>query len=67
MSNHKQILQKDFFDKQDIITLLSLDKDQVTDLFDKSSEIKQKYVGNKVFYRGLIEFSNMQYFQYLHH
>lgn len=59
MSNYKQILQKDFLGKQDIITLLSLDKNQAIDLFDKSSEIKQKYVGNKVYYRGLVEISNI--------
>lgn len=59
MNNTAQILAKDFLQKQDIIYLLNLNTEQVKELFDKSKEIKQKYVGNKVYYRGLIEFSNI--------
>ncbi len=28
-------------------------------LFRKSAEVKEKYIGNKVWFRGLIEFSNV--------
>ena len=33
--------------------------DDLTVLFDKAYEVKQKFVGNKAFYRGIIEFSNI--------
>ena len=59
MKNHKQILEKEYLNRQDIISLLKLDKENVKDLFNKSTEIKHKYVGNKVYYRGLIELSNI--------
>ncbi|MBN2893535.1 MAG: [FeFe] hydrogenase H-cluster radical SAM maturase HydE [Bacteroidales bacterium] len=59
MQNHIQILEKDFLNCDDIITLLSLNKEQANDLFKKSEQIKQKYVGNKVYYRGLVEMSNI--------
>lgn len=59
MQNYIQILEKEFFDKRDIIELLSLKKEQAFDLFKKAEEIKIKYVGNKVYYRGLIEMTNI--------
>lgn len=59
MNNISNILQKEKLEKTDIIALLNLDKEQAKILFDKSSEIKQNYVGNKVYYRGLIELSNI--------
>jgi biotin synthase len=53
------ILNKDCFEKEDIKRMLeSVDEDR-TLLFKKSAEVKQEYVGNKVYYRGLIEFSNI--------
>jgi len=54
-----EILNKDSFSKQDIITLLKAEGDDMKLLFEKSAEIKQKYVGNKVYLRGLIELSNI--------
>ena len=59
MINHKQILEKDFLKKEDIVTLLSLNKEDARDLFAKSEQVKLKFVGNKVYYRGLIEMSNI--------
>ncbi len=59
MSTTSQILSKNKLEKDDIIFLLSLKKEDSKELFDKSSEVKQKFVGNKVYYRGLIEFSNI--------
>lgn len=59
MDNLNNILNKDILNKNDIIFLLKLDKDNAKHLFEKSAEIKQKYVGNKVYYRGLIELSNI--------
>lgn len=55
----EKILAKDNLDQQDIIYLLKLeDKADVKRLYEKAREVKQAYVGNKVYYRGLIEFSN---------
>jgi biotin synthase len=47
-------------DKEDLKDILSIkDPADLTVLFDKAYEVKQKLVGNKAFYRGLIEFSNI--------
>ncbi len=54
-----EILNKDNFSKSDIIRLLETKGDERTLLFRKSAEIKEKYIGNKVWFRGLIEFSNI--------
>lgn len=55
----EKILNKESFSKEDIVLLLSSSGEDRTLLFNKSSEIKQKYIGNKVWFRGLIEFSNV--------
>ena len=54
-----KILTQDLFSKTDIIRLLKSEEGDRTLLFKKSAEIKEKYVGNKVWLRGLIEFSNI--------
>lgn len=46
-------------DKKEIIRLLKTKGEERTKLLKKSREIKEKVVGNKVFFRGLIEFSNI--------
>ncbi len=53
------ILKKENLSREDILFLLGTAGDEKQQLFQKSAETKQKYVGNKVFYRGLIEFSNI--------
>jgi biotin synthase len=55
----KNILEKDLLSKEEIVTLLALEGDDKTLLLKKSAEIKEKYIGNKVWFRGLIEFSNV--------
>lgn len=45
--------------RQDLIQLLDCEGEDRTMLFRKSAEIKEKYIGNKVWFRGLIEFSNI--------
>jgi biotin synthase len=55
----KDILNKDEFSRADIIELLNCEGEDRTMLFKKSAEIKEKYIGNKVWFRGLIEFSNV--------
>ena len=55
----QQILHKSELSKADIIRLLSVKDDDEKLLFDFSGKIKQENVGNTVYLRGLIEFSNI--------
>ncbi|MCJ7447128.1 MAG: [FeFe] hydrogenase H-cluster radical SAM maturase HydE [Bacteroidales bacterium] len=55
----KNILDQDSFSKNDLMRLLQTTGENRTLLFKKSAEIKEKYIGNKVWFRGLIEFSNV--------
>lgn len=59
MSTVKNILQKDDFTREDIAALLRSEGEDRTLLFKKSAEVKEKYIGKKVWFRGLIEFSNV--------
>lgn len=55
----KDILNQENFSKEDLIELMKIDNKEDLDLlFKKAYEIKEKYVGRKVYYRGLIEISN---------
>ncbi len=46
--------------RDDLIYLLGLtERDAMEKLFDRAYEAKTKYVGNKVYFRGIIEFSNI--------
>ncbi len=53
------ILKKENPDKNDIIRLLKSDFKERQLLFAKAAAVKEKYVGLKTYYRGLIEFSNI--------
>ncbi len=53
------ILNKKNFTKEDIIILLKANTDDTIKLLKKANEVKNKTVGKKVYYRGLIEFSNI--------
>lgn len=55
----KKILDQDTFTKENIISLLQSEGEDRTLLFRKSAEIKEKFIGKKVWFRGLIEFSNI--------
>ncbi len=55
----QQILNQDDFSRSDLLTLLSADQSDRKLLFEKSASVKAAHVGNKVYYRGLIEFSNI--------
>jgi biotin synthase len=57
--NIKNILNREDFSKRNIISLLESEGADRTLLFKKSAEVKEKYIGNKVWFRGLIEFSNI--------
>ena len=46
-------------DKNEIIELLQLQGDDLIKLIKKANEIRLKYRGDKVYFRGLIENSNI--------
>ena len=54
----KEILEKDVWCKEDIACLLAADEDESRIIFQKSAYVKRSHVGNKVYLRGLIEYSN---------
>ncbi|HUW05017.1 MAG TPA: hypothetical protein VMW01_02040, partial [Williamwhitmania sp.] len=58
MATIHHILDKKKFTKEDIIYLLSAQGEEKNILFEKASAVKAATVGNKVYYRGLIELSN---------
>ena len=45
--------------KEEIVRLLLSEGDEKKRLFEDAAKIKEKYVGNIVYFRGLIEFSNV--------
>lgn len=56
----QNIVSKEVLNREDIISLLKIeDETERNELFKKAYEIKEQYLGNKVYYRGLIEFSNI--------
>ena len=60
MDNSLQdIFNKEVLTKTDIVKLLMCEGEDRKALFAKSAEVKEKYIGKKVWLRGLIEFSNI--------
>jgi biotin synthase len=55
----KEILESSDYSHQQLIRLLSADEDERKLLFAKAAEIKNNFVGNKVYFRGLMEYSNI--------
>ncbi|NQV02464.1 MAG: [FeFe] hydrogenase H-cluster radical SAM maturase HydE [Bacteroidia bacterium] len=54
----EKILEKEELQKEDIITLLGLRTPGSSYLFQRALEMKAKTVGRRVYFRGLIEYSN---------
>jgi len=59
MSNIQSILTQSFFSQKEIVSLLQSEGNDRQLLFAKAAEIKKLNVDNIVYYRGLIEFSNI--------
>lgn len=59
MKDINGILNKSILSREEIVRLLTAEGEERTLLFKKSAEIKEKYIGKKVWFRGLIEFSNI--------
>jgi biotin synthase len=57
--NIQHILEKETFEKPDLVALLSAGEEERKLIFEKAAAIKEAFVGKKVYYRGLIEFSNL--------
>lgn len=55
----REILEKETLERDDLITLLKAEGEEKQELFKKSTEVKLEYLGNKVHFRGLVEFSNL--------
>ncbi len=55
----ESILSKDELTRQDITLLLQANDEDKAKLFAKSAEVKEKHVGKRVYFRGLIEMSNI--------
>jgi biotin synthase len=55
-----KILTQKSFTRNDVIILLSVDNDAERNLiFQKAAEIREKHIGNNIYLRGLIEYSNI--------
>lgn len=59
MKISSRLLDKTDFTKAEIVELLNADGDSCSKLFAVADEIKREYIGSKVYFRGLIEFSNI--------
>ncbi len=60
MDSITEILSRGVMSHKDITSILSIDKQRnLEELYKKSFDVKQEYLGNKVFLRGIIEFSNV--------
>ncbi len=54
-----EILKKQQLSRSDIVRLLQADKEEARELFEFSRKIRFENFGNAVYYRGIIEFSNI--------
>lgn len=55
-----KVLNKEDLSKEDLLYLINLqNENDLNALYKKAYEVKEKYVGKKAYYRGLIEFSNL--------
>jgi biotin synthase len=57
--NTRDRLLKESFTREDLVDLLSADEAGSRLIFEKAAQVKKEYVGNKVYFRGLIEYSNI--------
>lgn len=56
----KTILEKNELQREDLIALLSIDdKEELKKLYDAAYKMKMEMIGNKVYFRGIVEFSNI--------
>jgi len=56
--NIDDILKNETFTKEDLIILLSANEEESRKIYERSKAVKEEQVGRKVYFRGLIEYSN---------
>ncbi|MFA3781512.1 [FeFe] hydrogenase H-cluster radical SAM maturase HydE [Melioribacteraceae bacterium 4301-Me] len=57
--NLKELLHKESFTREEIISLLKLQKgEEIRELINRADEVRREYCGEEVHLRGIIEFSN---------
>lgn len=54
----EDILRQEDFSKEDLVRLLQTGEDDRRKIYQLAAKIKEEYVGKKVYYRGLVEYSN---------
>ncbi len=59
MNSIDDILKQDKLSKEDLSFLLQTNKEDRNKIFTHAAKVKEAYVGKKVYYRGLIEMSNI--------
>lgn len=59
MSPISAILEQSSFSHSNLEQLLQCEGDNLRLLFKKAGEVRELFVGNKVYFRGLVEFSNV--------
>lgn len=59
MKTFQEILLQSDFTREDLVALLSAEGEERQQLFQEAQTVKLQTIGNKVYFRGLIEFSNI--------
>jgi biotin synthase len=59
MKNFLEILQNTDFNQEELVRLILAEGEERKQLFQRAQTVKLTTVGNKVYFRGLIEFSNI--------
>lgn len=59
MKKFSEILQNTEFNQAELVRLLLAEGEERQQLFQRAQTVKLEVVGNKVYFRGLIEFSNI--------
>jgi len=55
----QEILEKEILEREDLIAMLSAGGEDKKSLFRRAEEVKLQEIGNRVHFRGLVEFSNI--------
>ncbi|MBN2480662.1 MAG: [FeFe] hydrogenase H-cluster radical SAM maturase HydE [Bacteroidales bacterium] len=59
MQSIRNIILKSHYDREDLVHLLQLRDPEKAELLEHASGIRKKYAGDQIYFRGLIEFSNI--------
>ena len=58
MKTVAEIIEQNAFSHSDLVVLLAAEGNDLQLIYNKAAEVKAKYIGNKVYLRGLVEYSN---------